>query len=82
MQQNFSNVIDELHLNNEKLKQMVDHSKTIDSSLEKAKFFRDSILNQMKIIRELYDGIEVKIAEFLKPFPNYDDILYIPVAQS
>ncbi len=80
LQQKFLYVLNEIFLSNEKLNKLIEQAKTISSNIERAKHYRDNILSQMKIIRELYDEIEGKVAEDLKPFPNYDDILYMPVS--
>ena len=44
---------------------------------QKAEFCRDSIINKMNDIRKIYDILENELTEDCKPFPNYDDLLFL-----
>ena len=63
-------LVEELQTNIEQLNKK-------ENSLTKAEFCRDTINKKLAKIREVYDNIEPKLPEKLKPFPNYDDLLFL-----
>ena len=63
-------LVEELQTNIEQLNKK-------ENSLTKAEFCRDTINKNIEQIREVYDNIEPKLPENCKPFPNYDDLLFL-----
>ena len=61
----------------EELRQVINLLKQKEDLTEKAKFCQETIQKSMLAVREIYDEIEFVLPEENKPFPNYDDLLFL-----
>ena len=76
MMKKLNDLINELDINAEKLFAMHEDVKNISGILDKAKAYADTILPQMKKVRDVADSIEPLLGEDYKPFPSYEDLLF------
>ncbi|MCR5614121.1 glutamine synthetase III [Treponema sp.] len=76
MMKKLNDLINELDINAEKLFAMHEDVKNISGILNKAKAYADTILPQMKKVRDVADSIEPLLGEDYKPFPSYEDLLF------
>ena len=61
----------------EKLKESIEYIISKENLEEKAVLCQKEICAQMLEIRNIYDNIELRLPDKVKPFPNYDDLLFL-----
>ena len=59
------------------LKEKIDKAQKIKDIKDKAKFCQNDIINIMNSVRDIYDSIEPSLPKNFKPFPDYDDLLFL-----
>ena len=72
-----STCLEELNENIENLKEAIENAGLITSLEEKANFCQNNLIKVMNEVRAIYDFIEPSLPENFKPFPNYDDLLFL-----
>ena len=61
----------------ETLKEVLQKVATLKTLEEKANFCQNTILTSMNSVRFVFDKIEPNLPKEFKPFPNYDDLLFL-----
>lgn len=74
---NLTNAINEIYKLTYQLQKNGEQLEKLSGSKEKALHAKEIMLPNMQRIRQAYDEIELFLPEQLKPFVNYNDILYL-----
>jgi len=65
-----------LHERITELTDAISEAETKESILEKACFFKDTVLTKMEELREIADELEATVSRKHWPFPTYGDLLF------
>lgn len=71
-----SNLAASLYKNLEQLDNSILEAKNQESSLETAKYYRETVFMNMQSLRAIVDELETLVAKKYWPFPTYGELLY------
>jgi len=71
-----SEISAKLHVNVAELYDALCEAEEEEDALVKARFFKDSVLTKMAVLRELSDELELLVSRARWPFPTYGDLLF------
>lgn len=74
---NLSTTIENLNNSVNSLGEIINKANSILDLEKKAEYCKDNVLKTMNNIREIYDNVEPTLPQSFKPFPDYDDLLFL-----
>ena len=74
---NLSSNIEKLNISVDNLKEIIEKVVKTKDLEERATLCQNKVLDTMNYVREIYDSIEPTLPQNFKPFPDYDDLLFL-----